>query len=388
MRTSLHVATIAGIQVRLHISLLVVLPIFAYLFGVIYLSAAQSAPFAPEVSTSAVWLFGGLMALGLFASVLLHELAHSLYALKKGGQVKEITLMMLGGVSRMTRMPTKPGQEALMAFVGPLTSLTIGLVSLALTRLVPAATSFPAHFGLFYFGYLNLFLGLFNLLPAFPMDGGRILRALLTRPLGRSRATRVAATVGRVFAALLFVLALFTVNFILMLVALFIWFGAEAERQSERLQSAIKGVRVRQVMRLSPTTIDKDASLEDAFAAMRAGQRDILFAIDEQGALVGTISLTQIAALPLDRRAQTAVGDIAAPATNTLSPDEPLTRAIDLFGERGRPTILPVLDASGRLIGALDQDDLSRGLRFLQIEANQQALDDRRVFSQRKEENP
>ena len=137
MRTSLHVATIAGIQVRLHLSLLIVLPIFAYLFGVIYLSAAQSAPFAPEVSSSAVWLFGSLMALGLFASVLLHELAHSLYALKKGGKVKEITLMMLGGVSRMTRMPTKPGQEALMALVGPLTSLALGLFSLALMRSAP-----------------------------------------------------------------------------------------------------------------------------------------------------------------------------------------------------------------------------------------------------------
>ena len=385
MRTSLHVATIAGIQVRLHLSLLIVLPIFAYLFGVIYLSAAQSAPFAPEVSSSAVWLFGSLMALGLFASVLLHELAHSLYALKKGGKVKEITLMMLGGVSRMTRMPTKPGQEALMALVGPLTSLALGLFSLALMRLVPATTSFPLHFGLFYFGYLNLFLGLFNLLPAFPMDGGRILRALLTRPLGRTKATRVAATVGRVFAALLFVLALFTVNFILMLVALFIWFGAEAERQSERLQSAIKGVRVRQVMRLSPTTIDKDASLEDAFAAMRTGQRDLLFAIDEQGTLTGTVSLAQIAALPIDRRAQTKVSDIATPATTSLSPDEPLTHAIDLLDERDSPAILPVLDAAGHLVGTLDREALSRGLRFLELETNQQALDNRRVFSQRKD---
>ena len=105
MRGSLKIATIAGIQVRVHFSLLLILPLFAWLFGVIYLNAASASPFAPDVSTGAAWLFGALMAVALFASVLLHELAHSLYARAHGGQVREITLMMLGGVSQMSEMP-------------------------------------------------------------------------------------------------------------------------------------------------------------------------------------------------------------------------------------------------------------------------------------------
>lgn len=388
MRGSFHIATIAGIQVRIHFSLLLILPLFAYLFGVIYLNAANSSPFAPEVSTGSAWLFGILMAVALFASVLLHELAHSLYARSKGGKVREITLMMLGGVSQLTQMPKKPAQEAMMAFVGPLTSLLLGALSLLGARFVPAATAFPAHFGLFYFGYLNLFLGIFNLLPAFPMDGGRILRALLTRPLGRSRATRVAATVGKVFAGLLFVLGLFTLNFILMLVALFVWFGAEAERQNEILQSAVEGIRIRQVMQSNPAAISECAPLDEALDAMRRERREQLFVVAGEGhKLVGAIALDQITRKTPEQRAIESVGTLARPV-QALHPDDSLIRALRAFGDRDAPAALPVVDAQGALVGALNRDEIGRSLRFLELEARDRQARERRGFSQRREENP
>lgn len=386
MRGSFKIANIAGIQVRIHFSLLLILPLFAYLFGIIYLNAANSSPFAPDVSTGSAWLFGILMAVALFASVLLHELAHSLYARAKGGKVREITLMMLGGVSQLTQMPRKPGQEAMMALVGPLTSLALGALSLLGARFVPAATAFPAHFGLFYFGYLNLFLGFFNLLPAFPMDGGRILRALLTRPLGRSRATRVAATVGKVFAGLLFVLGLFTLNFILMLVALFVWFGAEAERQNELLQTAVEGVRIRQVMQPNPASICQSAPLDQALDAMRRARREQLFVVDGSD-LVGAIALEQLTQKTPEQRANESVGQIARPV-HPLHPDDSLIHALRAFSERDAPSVLPVVDAQGALVGALDKDEIAKSLRFLEIEARDRQMNERRGFSQRKEENP
>lgn len=386
MRGSFKIATIAGIQVRIHFSLLLILPLFAYLFGVIYLNAANSSPFAPDVSTGSAWLFGILMAMALFASVLLHELAHSLYARAKGGKVREITLMMLGGVSQLTQMPKKPGQEAMMALVGPLTSLALGALSLLGARFVPAATAFPAHFGLFYFGYLNLFLGIFNLLPAFPMDGGRILRALLTRPLGRAKATRVAAMVGKVFAGLLFVLGLFTLNFILMLVALFVWFGAEAERQNELLQSAVEGVRIRQVMQPILDTISTSAPLEEALEAMRRDRREQIFVVDGDE-LVGVVTLAQITQKTPAQRAVESVGHLAK-AVQPLHQDDSLIHALRAFGERDAPSALPVVDAQGALVGTLDKDEIGRSLRFLEIEARDRQMSERRGFSQRKEENP
>ncbi|MDR0966286.1 MAG: site-2 protease family protein [Myxococcales bacterium] len=393
MRGSFHIATIAGIQVRIHFSLLLILPLFAYLFGAIYLNAAHSAPFAPEVSRGSAWLFGALMAVALFVSVLLHELAHSLYARAKGGQVREITLLMLGGVSQLTQMPTKPSQEALMAFFGPLSSLGLGTLSILAARLVPAASAFPAHFGLFYFGYLNIFLGVFNLLPAFPMDGGRILRALLTRPLGRPRATRVAATVGKVFAGLLFVLGLFSLNLILMLVALFVWFGAEGERQSETLQSAVEGVRIRQVMRSNPTAIPADARLEEALEAMRQSRRELLFVVEglvdgmTARRFMGVITLERLTQRTLAQRAIESVAELTIPV-KTLSPDDSLISALRVMSERDAPLAMPVVDETGALIGVLDRDEIARSLRFLEIEAQERQARERVGFVRRGEERP
>ena len=274
-----------------------------------------------------------------------------------------------------------------MALVGPLTSLAVGALSLVLARFVPAATAFPAHFGLFYFGYLNLFLGAFNLLPAFPMDGGRILRAALTRPLGRARATRVAATVGKVFAGLLFVLGLFTLNFILMLVALFVWFGAEAERQNEQLTSAVAGVSVRQVMRPAEATIDERASLEDALDEMRRTRRERLFAVDGDR-LRGAISLEQLTDRPPDARGREEVEAVMSPV-KALRPDDSLLAVLRTFGERAMPSTLPVIDESGRLVGVLDRDELGKSLRFLELEARERQAQARRGLAERKsEENP
>jgi len=168
------------------------------------------------------------VAIALFACVLVHELAHSLYALRKGGRVRDITLLMVGGVSQMSEPPKEVKHEAIMALAGPLVSFALG-AEFHLLRLLADHASFNLRFALFYLGILNLALGAFNLLPAFPMDGGRILRAVLATRMGLVQATRTAAKVGKVFAVVFGVLGVLTINMLLVLIAFFMFIGAEGE---------------------------------------------------------------------------------------------------------------------------------------------------------------
>jgi Zn-dependent protease len=232
------IGTIRGIPIRVHITFLIVLPILAVGFARTFRVAAHLAEVPPEKVTGSPFLWGVGMALALFLSVLLHELGHSLYSIRKGGKVRDITLLMIGGVSQMSEMPREPRHEAMMALVGPLVSLGLGVLLYGLHAL-SAGTSFGIQFGLFYLAGLNLFLGLFNLLPAFPMDGGRILRGVLTPRLGALRATRIAATVGKVFAVLFGIWGLLTLNLILVLIGFFVFVGAQSEQRATMMKLGV-----------------------------------------------------------------------------------------------------------------------------------------------------
>lgn len=202
-RGSFQIGSFHGIPVRVHFSLLLVLPLLAFLFGGAFQRAAEVAEVPPERLSGSPALWGLVVALGLFASVFIHELAHTVYALRRGGTVRSITLMMVGGVSELTEAPPRPRDEALMAAVGPLTSILLAVLLGGATWLLQEVRSFNLQFAFFYMASLNLFLGVFNLLPAFPMDGGRIVRASLAGRLGMVRATQVASWLGRGFAVLL-----------------------------------------------------------------------------------------------------------------------------------------------------------------------------------------
>ena len=236
------IGSIRGIPIRIHITFLFVLPILALGFGRAFGVAARVAGVPPEQITGSPILWGVGVALALFASVLLHELGHSLYALRKGGRVRDITLLMIGGVSQISQMPRESKDEAMMAFIGPLVSIVLGIALYGL-HAVSGGVSFAAQFGLFYVAGLNLFLGLFNLLPAFPMDGGRILRALLSPRVGAVRATRIAATIGKVFAGLFCAWGLFSFNLLLVLIGFFVFVGAQSEQRAVMMK--IEGSRPR-----------------------------------------------------------------------------------------------------------------------------------------------
>ena len=195
------IARVKGIPIRLHFTLLLFLPYVTYVVTAQFRVFAEWIGIETTAMTLPPLFWGALLAIGLFVGILLHELAHSVIAISSGARVHSITLMILGGISRIVGDIRSPAREAWMAAAGPLTSLAIGLVSFLLYLVLkPFAGGLAVS--AFVFAWINVILAVFNFLPAFPMDGGRILRAALTPSMGRLRATRTAAMVGKGMAIL------------------------------------------------------------------------------------------------------------------------------------------------------------------------------------------
>ena len=367
MRGAFRIASLRGIPIRLHYSFLLVLPLLVWLFGQFFRNTAEAANVPPERLLGSPYLWGLGLALALFLSVLVHELAHSFYALRKGGEVSDITLMMIGGVSRITRMPEGPRHEAAMAFAGPATSLVLGALFLALSVPLKDARSYNLYFALANLGGLNVFLALFNLLPAFPMDGGRILRALLTGRLGRVRATQVAGAFGKVFAVLFGLFGLLNGNFFLLFIAFFVFMGAQGESREVLMQSLLARVRVRELMVARTASVDADDSLEEVATRMRSERRRALPVV-EAGRVVGLVTLASVRQIPALRRGQVRVREVALPVPE-LSPEATAWEALKEMGQRRLPQ-LPVVQ-EGLLVGTLTQDDVMRGLELRELEDSQ-----------------
>jgi Zn-dependent protease len=343
------------------------LPVLAWFFGQVFASraAARMADVPQEQLVHAPYLWGLGLAVALFVSVLVHELAHSLYALRKGGEVSDITLMMIGGVSRITRMPAGHRQEALMALAGPVTSLGLGVLFLGVYAALARAPYANLRFGFFYLGQLNIVLGFFNLLPAFPMDGGRILRAGLTGRLGRPRATRVAGGVGKVFAVLFGLLGLLSANLLLLFIAFFVYMGAEAETREVATQARLERLKVKDVMVARTASVESYQPLTQVAALLRLERRRALPVV-EDGRVVGLVTVALVRQIPEARRAEVHVREVAVPLTG-VPPESSAWEALRELS-RNRLPQLPVVGEQGELLGTLTQDDLLRALELRELE--------------------
>ena len=254
------IGRVRGIPVRLHVSLLLVIPLIAMSV------ARDSLPFvlsnmglsAADLSLPAE-LLGLVLAIALFAGIAAHEFGHALVALRQGGHVRQITLMVLGGVTELEHDRATPWQQVWMAFAGPLVSGLLALAS-GLLSLVPNLP-IDAVALLRIFGLMNLMLALFNLIPAYPLDGGRILRGLLALRLEPLRATRIAALVGRGFALVGVALAITHRDPMLLLLSGYIFFGASMDETATRMRHGLVGLRARQAMAGRVATVSPDTPL-------------------------------------------------------------------------------------------------------------------------------
>jgi Zn-dependent protease/CBS domain-containing protein len=353
-RGAFRVASFRGVPIRIHYSLILVLPLLALMFGGVFRQAARMAEVPVAHGGAAPFLWGLGVAVGLFASVLVHELAHVVYALRTGGQVRSITLMLVGGVSEVTELPRRHRDEVLMALVGPLTSMALGALLLGVQALLPESPAFSPRFAIAYLAGLNLFLGLFNLVPAFPMDGGRILRGLLAGRMGVVRATRVASRVGKGFALLFFVVGLLTLNPFLFIIALLVLTGAEGEARQVLLKTVLEKLQVEQVMSPRFHGVELDTSLEEALGELRRARRLALPAT-EQDQPVGWVELGDVLKVPETERAQRTVREFVKPSV-VVAPGDNAWSAMRRMAET-QPPLLLVLE-QGRLVGTVDAHDL------------------------------
>ena len=253
-----------------------------------------------------------------------------------------------------------------MAAAGPATSLALaGLFALALRLPLPA----DLRLGCFYLAQLNLVLGVFNLLPAFPMDGGRVLRGALAARLGPLRATRIASRVGQVCAAGLGLLGLVSGNFLLLFIALFIYTGAAVERRSEEQRESLSTIRVGEIMSLRPPVVRIDESLSGALEEMRRSGRLEAIVVDDRGEPMGIVQAGDLAGIPQEERGRLTVADLGprlARRAVVVSSDQLAGDALERAAQLGAETLV-VADGRG-VLGWIGKSELenARVLRYLE----------------------
>ena len=358
--------TIAGIPIRLDSSFLLVLPLFAWLiasqipeFASLLGNAGYSVDAAELTQGSTeIWL-GLVAALGLFASVLVHELGHAFIARLFDVHVEGITLWFLGGVAQFPEMPRERGREAIVGIAGPITSMLLaGMFYLLWT--VPSWGS-AALFVAAYLTITNVALAIFNMLPALPLDGGRVLRSLLAIPLPYLRATRIAAGISRVVAILLGIYGIVTLQLFIALIAFFIYTAVQAEAQYAVISQVFEGVTVGDIMTREPITVEPDTTLRDVGRLSQFRKHTGYPVVDEENRVVGVIKLQDAREEDVEGRPVEYVGDVMHDPER-VRPDMEVTEALKTLAESelGR---LTVVDDQGRLLGVLSKSDIVRELQ-------------------------
>ena len=355
-----------GIPIRINISLLVFLPILAYLIGsgnqiAVYADIIEGlAPVTIDASELAGqrWTVGILAALGLFVSVGIHELGHSWVAMRYGIQVESITLWILGGLASFTQMPKEWNREFWIAIAGPITSFLVAGVCLAGLSVVPVS----APVVVFVVGWLavtNVVLAVFNLLPAFPMDGGRILRAVLASWLSYTTATRVAARIGTIFAVVFAIVGVLAFSPILFLLAFFIYGAATSESKMVVLSELLADLSVGDLV-TAVDPVDADDSLEDLFPRLLSARRTDLPVVDASGTVVGAVTATAMRNVDTDAYATTRVADLVTGDVPRLDAEMPAFDALVELSQSGVDVAL--VERDGAVRGVVSQSDFAAAL--------------------------
>jgi Zn-dependent protease len=351
-----RIARVSGIDIRVHVSFLLI----------VLLGAMQWGGLGPRGA-----LFGAVLTLLIFASVTLHELGHSLVAQAFGIPVKHITLYPIGGVAQLGKRPKSPGQEFLIALAGPAVNvvLALGLGSLGVSlfgaealweAVVNARVEQPTEVTLFaMLVSSNVVLAVFNMVPALPMDGGRVLRAVLSWLFGAERATQVSASIAQVLAAGLFVVGLLS-NPMLSIIAAFIFFGAGQEVREQQLARVLDGVQAGDAVnpyapRFMPNTTLGEAMQAVVFTPYAA------FAVEHFGRLVGVVTRDALVKAANEQGAWGYVAGVMERQVPVIDAREPLETARFKMNEAERPYV------------AVERDGIFLGL-VTEVELAQQAL--------------
>ncbi|MBB6609759.1 site-2 protease family protein [Pontibacter sp. Tf4] len=348
MKWSLTLGRVAGIRILVHWT-------FVLLLGWVAFTESQ------RDSDLGTILLAVAFVLAVFACVVLHELGHALTARQYGIKTRIITLLPIGGVASLERIPEKPKQELLVALAGPAVNVVIALILwLVLPGLgtMPGEEFFsritPANF-LYLLLFVNLMLVFFNAIPAFPMDGGRVLRALLAFKLGRVRATQIAANLGQLLA-IFFVFYGFFVNPFLILIGLFVFFGAHTENMVVQHLDFLRGHSVREGMMTNYVTLLPTETVRDALNKLLMGSEHD-FIVAQGGTVAGILTRGQLMQALKENQTEAPVSNIMNTEFTTFDVKGKLANAYTEL-QKSRAPLCPVLE-NGRLAGVINTDNIN-----------------------------
>lgn len=377
MKWSLQIGKVIGIPIQLHVTFLFILILFIYYFAVIEFQIGTMVLGFNGMNISLIekLIFSTIAAILFFSTILLHELSHSFVAKRNGMNIQSITLFVFGGVAQMEEIPRNPKLELKMAAAGPAMSLAIGILTYA----------FYVYFGpvevaevgmtaknavLITAGIIsvyNLVLGIFNLLPAFPMDGGRVLRALLAMWLPYMDATRVAVSIGKTFAFLMGIFGLFTepVNIILILIALFIFYGAQGEEKETYFAISLEGIKVKDVMTPLQDLIyvPPDWTISQLVEAMFRFKHmgyPVQESLDRPP--LGIVTFEDVQKVPQQEQDTVQVKDIMTKDIISVSPENEAYQALQTIAKNNIGRLLVIQD--NKINGIITMKDIMRDMQF------------------------
>jgi Zn-dependent protease/CBS domain-containing protein len=362
---------VLGIQISLNYTWFIV-------FGLIAWSlAAGYFPFHyPEMGRSAHWTMGFLGAFFLFLSVLIHELTHSYIAKKEGIEVKEITLFIFGGVSQLTKEPEDPKKELKVAIGGPLSSLVLAFIFWILSKTTFQAPHLILITGLLgYLAFINLSLAIFNLIPGFPLDGGRVLRAIYWKKTGSlKKATKIAGDAGKWIGLGIILLGLFWIlkgdmlgGFWFIIIGIFLRSAAEGGYQQAVMKGSLEGVKVKELMSRGVISVQPSLRIDRLVEDFYLTHKHITYPVVEGERIIGTITLKQVKEVPRDQWVEKTVIEVMNPIQEEmmLDPDGEAVDALQKMIHSGEGRLPVVKD--GKVVGMITRRDI---LNLLEIKTD------------------
>jgi Zn-dependent protease len=348
MSWTITIGRVAGTEIKVHLTFFILVAFWG-------MAGYQQGELTGAVAAC-------LMLFALFACVLLHEFGHILMARRFGVRTPDVILLPIGGVARLERIPDEPKQELLIALAGPAVTLAIVLIVYALLALGGEAPRFgeldPDGPFLETLMRVNFYLLVFNLFPAFPMDGGRVLRALLASRIGLVAGTRIAARFGQASAVAAGLYALSTGQPLLALVSVFVFLGAGAEAAAVETRIAGEGLSVDRMMVTHFRTIPVHATLSDAVELLLSGEQREFPVVDNLGRVEGVLTRDNLIKGISQRGPASTVGEAMTAQVQAVSPRLGFQEALERLRSSGLPA-LPVVDETGRLVGLLTLDNIT-----------------------------
>ncbi len=360
MRTSWRILRLFGIDIKIDSSWLLIFGIVTWALASQYFPAQY-----PQWSLGLYWLVGVITSLLLFLSILAHELTHSLVARRKGETVRSITLFVFGGVAEIADEPDTPMKEFVISLAGPISSLAIALIFVVIGLTLGGASE-PIAASAKYLAYINLFLALFNLVPGFPLDGGRVLRAIVWKVTGNlKRATRIASTTGQIVAYLLIILGILQILmgffFNGLWIALIGWFihnAATRGYQQVLLKEMLMGVRVRDLMNENFVGVHPDLSVRELIENHILKEKERVFLVIDDGQLNGIVCLEDVKSVLPEKRDMTSIREIMTPRDKLMavSPEDDGNAVLAKLAS-GKIHQVPVMEG-GKIRGIVCRNDI------------------------------